>query len=298
MRAAMVLGLCAIGCGGNAPAPAVQSRALADAPAAGSDDFVVARVDGHPIWASCVAAQATRTHGERAAALRDCIDFELLAWRAAARGLLDDPDVRDADQTARVARLVDPYEDAAPATELEPTYSKLLGRALLLTRHPAFRGSGYVRIPVAAGAAAEVDAHAHEVAARIASVLAAQHGLSDADLVPIAQPIAEAAGVTVDHQLVPPTLAIGLDLPYATALYGIAEVGRTAGPVRTKWGWDVVLFQQDVPAEDASDQVIHDHVIVEARRVHFPLWVSAVAHTLGIEPALDPQVDHTLDEAP
>ena len=96
MRAAMVLGLCAVGCGGNASAPVAQQRALADAPAAGSDDFVVARVDGHPIWASCVSAQATRTKGDRTTALRDCIDFELLAWRAAARGLLDDPDVRDA----------------------------------------------------------------------------------------------------------------------------------------------------------------------------------------------------------
>ena len=298
MRAAIVLGICAIGCGGTPPAPAVQQRALADAPAAGADDFVVAHVNGHPVWASCVTAQATRTRGDRTAALRDCIDFELLAWTAAARGLVDDPAVRAATRTALVARVVDAYEDTAAASDLQPTYDKLLARALPLMRHPEYRASSYVRIPVPEGAPATVDGTAHDVATKIAVVLAGERGLSDADLLPIARPIADFAGVSVTHELVGPMLAIGLDPPYATTLYGIPEVGRTAGPVRTKWGWDVVLFQAVVPAADATDQALHDRVIVEARRVHFPQWVNAIAHGLGIEPALDPQVDHTLDEAP
>jgi hypothetical protein len=55
-------------------------------PAAAADDVVVALAAGRPVYGSCVAAQAERGHLSRDAALRECIDFELMAQEAERRG--------------------------------------------------------------------------------------------------------------------------------------------------------------------------------------------------------------------
>jgi len=59
----------------------------AASPPAGPGDAVVATVGGRPVWASCVAAQAARGTRTRRAALGECVDFELLAQAAEARGV-------------------------------------------------------------------------------------------------------------------------------------------------------------------------------------------------------------------
>jgi hypothetical protein len=100
------------------------------------------------------------------------------------------------------------------------------------------------------------------------------------------------------HQDVQPILPAGLETHYAAALYAIPEVGRTAGPTRTKWGWDIILFAQDVPAANPSDSEIVAEVLRDGRRLAFPAWVADVAKRLGIETKLDPDVDKTLEDAP
>ena len=285
-------------CGGSAPEPAAQHRALGDAPAGSPDDVVVARVDGHPVWGSCVTAQASRTGGDRAAALHDCIDFELLAWRAAARGYADDPDVVAAARTAMVGRVIDDYEDDPRAADFEPTLGKLIARARPTMHHPEFRGSSYVRAVVPDGAAPEVEAHAHDVATKIASALAPERGLSPPNLVELAQPIAAAGGITLAHQDVPPLTFEGLDPPYASALYAITEIGRTSGAIRTKWGWDVVLYTLDIPEAHLTDAEIRERVLGDVRHLHFPYWVGMVGHALGVNVTFEPDVDKTLGDAP
>jgi hypothetical protein len=300
MRAA-VLVLVGFGCGGGASAPQAAHRVLGDAPADGSDDIIVAHVDGHPVWGSCVAAQAVRTHGDREAALDDCIAFELLAWQAAKRGYADDPDVALAWRTAMVGRVLDDYEDHVQPADLEPVFDKLTARMLPRLRHGEYRGTSYLRMNVGSGAPPGFDDQAHAVADKIADALAGQAGLSDAQLMPIAQPIADAAGLGSDlaHASVPPYGHLGLDKTYTDAMFAIPEVGRaSAHAVRTKWGWDVIVFTSDVPPANPTDAEVTAKVLEEGRATAFPDWVANVATRLGIAPALDPQVDQTLDEAP
>src|SRR5688500_1194279 len=103
----------AIACGGSkspsAPAPSGPPASFIAAPA--RDDVQVATVNGRPVWGSCVTGQGARG-ATRDEALAQCIDFELLAQAAEARGLAVDPDVVLATRTALVSQLVArEYED-------------------------------------------------------------------------------------------------------------------------------------------------------------------------------------------
>jgi hypothetical protein len=83
---------------GRFPAPLVAQAA--------ESDEVVATVDGRPIHASQVGAQA-RAAGQTAKdALQSLVDAELLAGEAARRGLDADPDAQEAAEAAAVRRLL------------------------------------------------------------------------------------------------------------------------------------------------------------------------------------------------
>jgi PPIC-type PPIASE domain len=74
--------------------------------AGAGDDDVVARVDGRPIHASAVAAQARASGHDARRALDDLIDAEVLAGEAARRGLDRDRDAEEAAEAAAVRRLL------------------------------------------------------------------------------------------------------------------------------------------------------------------------------------------------
>src|SRR5690349_1737646 len=107
MRAwTVIVGLAA--CGHSAPPPPpAAAPPTSEAQPDGADDPVVARVDGHPIYGSCVAAQASHLHLDAHAALDQCVAFELLAQAAEAKGLRDDPDVVDTWRREMVRRLIE-----------------------------------------------------------------------------------------------------------------------------------------------------------------------------------------------
>src|SRR5687768_16245068 len=91
MRRLLVTLLAACG-GSTAPPPAPSGPPAAFQPTPAPDDMQVATVNGKPVWGSCVAAQASRGVSKQMA-LQQCIDFELLAQAAEARGFATDPDV-------------------------------------------------------------------------------------------------------------------------------------------------------------------------------------------------------------
>src|SRR5688500_7421250 len=106
------LALVATACGSASPpspSPAASRAGLVAPPAA--NDVEVARVNDRPVWGSCVATQAvSATPQDRDRALRDCIDFELLAQTAEQRGLAAMPEVNEAFRTALVDRVVADFE--------------------------------------------------------------------------------------------------------------------------------------------------------------------------------------------
>jgi hypothetical protein len=89
-----LLCLVIVACGSPNPPPTpVGPPAAIEAQRASPDDVIVAQVNGRPVWGSCVAIQAKRTGATRDAALRQCVDFELLAQSAEKRGFATNPDV-------------------------------------------------------------------------------------------------------------------------------------------------------------------------------------------------------------
>ena len=52
--------------------------------------------------------------------------------------------------------------------------------------------------------------------------------------------------------------------------------------MRTKWGWDVILYTEDVPPADASRDEIIAKMLPNVKQQYFAVWVAKVAHDLGV----------------
>ena len=118
-----------VACSGDAQPPPTRAGPPAPmvAPQRDASDLVVAQVNGRPVWGSCVTDQARRGRS-RDVALRECVDFELMAQAAEQRGLGTDPGVIDATRTALVSELVaHAYEDGFTALELCRKYYRDAG---------------------------------------------------------------------------------------------------------------------------------------------------------------------------
>jgi hypothetical protein len=283
MRAAVFLSL-VVACSGTKTSPPARLGAPAafDSQREDADDVVVAQVNGHPVWGSCVRAQAARGNKTRDAALHECIDFELLAQVANQRELATDRDVVLATRTALVSQLVaKDFEDGfTKPSDFGSLWEKAVERYSFLYRHPEFRGSTFIRIQVGEKAPPEEDAQAHAIAERIAAAVKDEKGLTPTHLLEIAQVVA--GGKKLQAQSVPPKVYEGLVKPYADALYGLPEVGRATGPVRTQWGWDVILLTEIVEPAMATDAEMIEKMLPNVKQQYFPVWAAKVGHDLGV----------------
>ena len=293
---AVVLALI-VACGG-APevAPATSSRAADPiATKAGPTDEIVAQVNGRPVWASCVAAQGAAlaklggVPDAKKQALDECIAFELLAQEADKRGLADDAEVVDATRTAIVNRVVElgfEQKYTKPADIGERLEKWKRDNAWRMHR-PELRASAYIRV-------LGPDDQARPVAQAIHDKLANETGLFKVNLdeavagMP-ASPAIEVAAVSdkPKDQLVP---------EYSNVLFAIPEVGRIGGPVKTKWGWDVILWTGGLPAKEMTADEMAESAFPEMRRSLFPIWVAQIARDLGLKPEIDPAQLARLDE--
>jgi peptidyl-prolyl cis-trans isomerase C len=276
MRAAVLL---LVACGGSTQPPPQPAGppATTVAQAAGSDDVVVATVNGRPVWGSCVAAQHS---------LDDCIGFELMAQEAERRGLAKDPDVVLAARTAMVSRVVEKeYEDAfTKPGDFGSAWDQALARNRVRYDHPEVRASAFVRVPVDKPAD---DAAAHALADQIAQAAGSGAGWMSPQLFALADQVA--AGRPIQHQDVPPMQKEQLDATYGAALYGLPEVGRTSGAVRTKWGWDIVLYRDVLPEVHLSEAQIAAQLLPDMQRSYFSLWVHHLEQAMGIHVEQHPE---------
>ena len=193
-----------------------------------------AHVDGHPVWGSCVARRRLpATHGDEArprCATASTSSCSRGARRRAATRTTRGVQTRDPDRDGRPrdrARVRDQHQPA----DLEPTYDKLRREARAADAAPRRVSrlglrARHARPPTRArrgrGRARRRDHEDRRARWR------GETGLFGVDAVAIAQPIADAASVKLDHENVSPTLPIGLDAHYAAALFAIPEVGRTS----------------------------------------------------------------------
>lgn len=242
-------------------------------------DVVVARVAGRPVYGSCVQAQAAHTRTAKAA-LDECISFELLAQAAEARGYAEDDDVIDATRTALASRLVETGYEATHqrAETLEPYLSQVLQRDRRPEAMPELRASAYARVNLSKTATPADEAAAKAVVEMIAAELAGQNGLMPADLAAAAK---RHAGV--GYADVKPLPAQGLETNYAQALFSIDQIGHIAGPVRTAFGYDVVLLTGLEPAFTLTRELREANLVPELRRQVFDRWVKDIEKASGTQ---------------
>ena len=292
--------LASVACGStHAPALPAGPPASLQATAEGAGDVIVAHVDGRPVWGSCVAAQAAREHVTREVALRECVDFELMAEAAEHRGLATDPEVVDATRTALVNQLVaHVYEDGFQKPEDFGEFwqrALIKGKLIYRYRHLEYRASAYVRVPVAAKPPAE-DPQAKAVADRIAAAVADERGMLAPQFFEIAEKAA--AGAKTEHAEVELYKQGALDDNYGAALWAIPEIGRASPVVRTSWGYDVILWTDVEPAANPPPDELARDVLPDVKQAYFPFWAQKVGRDLGVHVKVDPNAEHLLESLP
>jgi hypothetical protein len=289
MRCLFVSLGCAVACSGSHTPPAPRASgppaSLTATPA--RDDVQVATVEGRPVWGSCVTAQSARG-ATRDEALAQCIDFELMAIEAEKRGLALDPDVAIATRTALVNQLVAyEYEDKFKRPEdFGSFWTKMMERNRSRFDHPEARGTAYVRIDVAKQPAAGEDERAKQLIDELYAALKTERGLMKAHLEEIGNRV---IGTRAKLQVasVPPDLRHGrLHDTYSAAAFAIPEIGRVAPPVRTPWGWDIILWDSVVPAVHTPPDEVVANALPEIKRAFFPYWVNRIAQNLGLRAEL------------
>jgi PPIC-type PPIASE domain len=271
----VLLILAACGGGGKqAPPTPVGPAAQLVAPAAGSDDLVVATVNGRPVWASCVRVQRS---------LDDCVGFELMAQEAEKRGLSKDYDVRLATRTALVSRFVqDAYETKMDKpSDFGDAWAKQVAPQIYKIDHDEVRASHYVRVQDQA------------LGEQIAAEAAKQTGWMPQMLDALAERLA--AGRRVDKQDVPYKLPAQLEDHYAGALFAIPEVGRTSPVTKTPWGWDIILYSDVLPARHPSQEEIVKELLPPLKERYFSVWVHQIEVALNIKVEENPK---RLEELP
>ncbi|MGE0551244.1 MAG: peptidylprolyl isomerase [Kofleriaceae bacterium] len=303
-RALLLASALAGACGSDAPPPPPASppRASLIATPASADDLEVARVNGRPVWGSCVAGQLARAHdtaptaADLRAALDECIGFELLAQTAESRGMANDPEANDAARTMLVSRMITTgFEDRYQRPEdLRERLDLWITANEGLLRRPELRACTYVRIEVKKDAAPDVDQRARQLAERVASELRTRTGLFGTDLSETARRLGQGSDLVIQSGDVPArprvghplkmngrmVLLEGLEPSFGTALFEIPEVGRISPAIRTPWGWDVIMLTAVLPEEVSTrDQLAAKRFDAE-RLEQFKVWTSQLKREL------------------
>jgi hypothetical protein len=288
MRALLVLAVLVGACSGSHAPPPAPSGPPAQMIASAAGDVQVATVEGRPVWASCVTAQAARGASKQDA-IEQCIDFELMAVEAEKRGYAIDHDVVIATKTALVSELVArEFEDKFQRPEDFGTFwSKSLDKNAGRFDHPEARGSVYARIVVPKTAPPADDAAAKRLIDELYAALANERGLMRAHVADIAKRVIGTRGKLSVDEVAPDVRHGRLYDGYSAALFAIPEIGRVSPPVRTPWGWDIILWSSVVPEVHATPAEIVDKALPDIKRSYFPYWVARVAQNLGIKAELE-----------
>jgi hypothetical protein len=269
--------------GGGAPRP----------PPVASVKAPVAHVNGVAIDAECVATQARTPATSLRQALDQCIDFELLAQAAAARGRGEHPEVRALGEREAVrallrAELERAYPDPAsiPRTKIE----ELWRRPELHARynHPEYRSVVYVRAPVDRRLPRGVPADilAKQAALRVASALGGRRDLPPEEFFAAARAAAGDTRLTEQREPYEHPRHDYAEEPFAAAAFAIPEVGMISEPARTRHGWDVLLLTKILPARSTSlaeaEPELRQEFFPFFRKHEFLRWSGTLGQGLAI----------------
>lgn len=292
-----------VACRGDAAVHTAPTRALLGGdlrdPGAGGADVIVATVDGRPVWGSCVAGHVRARGVSREQALADCVDLELLTAAALRRDVRAAPATQRALRTALVDGFVGrAFEDVVttpaqlPAAMVEAAVKANADQLVV----PEIRTVVYARAKFAADANAPpppegspadlaTRAFADEIYARVAG----QDALFPDELYAAARAV---AGDRVFHlgdkPFSMPRHGVAVEA-FAAAGFSIPAIGQVAAPVRTRWGWDVILLVDIRPPVTRTREELVAEMFPALRRAYFDReWPRELArgHTIEEHPDL------------
>jgi hypothetical protein len=265
---------------------------------AGPDDVVVARVDGQPVFASCVAAQAVgRPIGARAA-LDECIALELGAQEALRRALDRDPELTETYVKTLATALVDREVRGKVSTTADlpaPLVEDVFKKNAWRMHREEYRGSFFARIETKAPEGSPEDVAAAEAIRAAHATIAGRRDLFPAD-VEAAVRAAARPGQTVSVAAPDPATSgpsSRLQEYYHQPLFALADIGQVAAPVHGPYGWDLILYTSRLePLERTREQMLDE--LFPAMRVRwFMQWTAELGKRHGAQPLVD---DATLRE--
>jgi|GEM_PF-2641804 len=263
---------CAIGCGGGKkqppPRPVAVTDVHVDPKQAG---VVVAQVNGTPVYADCVAAQVEYGRAEtREQALQQCIDFELLAQEAQRRGFATGRALVELRKREAVRTFIE--KDFAPTfsspkdvpeDELRKAYERTKPRYV----HPEFRRVTFVRALYAKntpfGSPADIAARTRInkiyqalKGPRVFAWRVPRYDLEMEQLQFIAR--REIGEADQQHLYIPPQGAFSFKRwgpvheSFRKPAFEIPREHMISPPVRTPWGWDIILLLNIIPPKNDS----------------------------------------------
>lgn len=249
------------GCGDSersAPVPVVRAEDVSLVAEPG-DRLVVATVNGQPIYADCVERQGAAHGLEARAALDECIDFELLAQAADRAGHRVDADVLDVREREAVRALIDhtfvvsfDSPEDVPMEHVRSYYDEVKYQKFV--RLAEWRETQYARIQlardVAVGSVEDLEAQA--IANRIYAAMKHRTDLTADEFLEQARAIAAPTEVGQERSPFSFAKKSGILPVYIDATWEIAEPGMIHAPIRTRFGWDVILLTQILPPKNIT----------------------------------------------
>jgi hypothetical protein len=156
-----------------------------------------------------------------------------------------------------------------------------------LLAQPHRRSGVYVRASLARDVApgSPEDLKARALIEAIHAALADRKDLFPDDLFETGQRIAAARGTTVDFERQPYPTAIDRDADpvWRKALFAVPTIGRITPPVRSSFGWEVILWVDDIPATNQGPGDVAAALFPDLRRAYFKPWTNRFAKTMNIQ---------------
>jgi hypothetical protein len=246
MRLSLSLSWMLVACHGNTGRPHRNDGVAVGAAKVGG--AIVSTVNGEAIGLDEVKATAESLGITLPDALRRLQSEHLLMLEAQRAGYMDNREVERVERQANVQALLEAEAHSVVVTEadLAEAYAKQAARFHV----PETRTSSHVLVKVAVSASPDEDARAKEVALQLRDafqrrpdVQAWQKRFRKTSM----------GGIPViSEQLPAASRAAALEAAFLSALFALPAVGVPSEPVRTSYGWHIIVMTHQAPAQDVS----------------------------------------------
>ena len=282
-----------LACGGETQAPRPSGEIVTARH--DEDAAVVAEVNGVAITDAQVKVQAEHMGTSPREALDELVALELLAQAAHERGFADDPAVRTAYKQAMVRALLEnDFETTMGRPEHVP--GSYVDRAWdnrtvkIMFNHAQFNEVAYVRIAAAKDDPPDEVARKKQAAAELRRRLVAARPADHLEFQQQARAIGDELGVQVlvSGEKLLSVAPEGTHVEeFAEAAHRLKKRGDISHVVKTAWGFDILFFQDFLPAESHTKEEaapkIRERLFETVQRAEFQKYAGELGKGRSIE---------------